>query len=444
MSTTDPLDALRAAISAKYDITPVTASGASAGTLRAATHLRLSAATTLPKSAPTRLRKAGGSATDPSAQPDGFFMLEAVYLAWSLRDTPGGEYMRQAREHGLPAGGFVSLTERKSIVDWLRRAISALDSIVPLSGARPRPPGSPPPSAHRRLPAPSASNAHAQTSTPTSGRSRGDAATASSPTKRRYVPDSADVEVVKKIRQGEVELRDHNTVLRGIKNNNFSSVRNVFVAKLKTLKEAKKPGTVAPAAVPLSGAPIAPTTPHAENMYPIIMISSSPTSLITMYNVRRFLQESIFEPSAEARSRLAAEGTTKAEDLIPIYRERTTIEPGGQARASSQRYYVVDSVEALNKFGADAWDRVVCVLTTGQVWQFRPYKWSEPRVLFHHVKGMYVSWANDPPNPKIKDWNVTELKIDSHRRHVDKSTVAYFWKTLDSWTAQHKPSLVNT
>ena len=60
------------------------------------------------------------------------------------------------------------------------------------------------------------------------------------------------------------------------------------------------------------------------------------------------------------------------------------VEPGGQTRASAQRYYVVDSVEALNKFGADAWDRVVCVLTTGQAWQFRPYKWSEPRILFHH------------------------------------------------------------
>ncbi len=135
MSTTDPLDALRAAISAKYNILPVTSSGAPADTLRSATHLRLSSTTTLPKNAPTRLRKAGNSATDPSAQPDRFFMLEAVYLAWSLRDTPGGEYMRQAREHGLPAGGFVSLTERKSIVDWLRRAISSLDSIVPLAGA---------------------------------------------------------------------------------------------------------------------------------------------------------------------------------------------------------------------------------------------------------------------------------------------------------------------
>lgn len=28
-------------------------------------------------------------------------------------------------------------------------------------------------------------------------------------------------------------------------------------------------------------------------------------------------------------------------------------------------------------------ERVICVLTTGQAWQFKPYKWSEPRELFH-------------------------------------------------------------
>jgi len=72
-----------------------------------------------------------------------------------------------------------------------------------------------------------------------------------------------------------------------------------------------------------------------ENMFPIIMISSSPTALITMYNVRRFLQESVyvtlaflhtlcghryfflpsfrtsFEPSAEARARAAAKATRR-------------------------------------------------------------------------------------------------------------------------------------
>lgn len=74
-------------------------------------------------------------------------------------------------------------------------------------------------------------------------------------------------------------------------------------------------------------------------------------------------------------------------------------------------------------------DRVVCVMTTGQAWQFRPYKWPEPKQLFHHgvwrgrvasesclavlhlVKGVYVSWSNDPPNTKIKDWNVSEMRV---------------------------------
>lgn len=41
----------------------------------------------------------------------------------------------------------------------------------------------------------------------------------SSPLKRRYVADVADVEIVKKIKQNEIELQDRNTVLRGIKPN---------------------------------------------------------------------------------------------------------------------------------------------------------------------------------------------------------------------------------
>jgi parafibromin len=94
------------------------------------------------------------------------------------------------------------------------------------------------------------------------------------------------------------------------------------------------------------------------------------SSLIISSNCLDQIPPHRFEPSAEACARARAEGMTCAEDLIPIDHECTTIEPCGQARTSAQRYYVVDSVEALNKFGVDAWDRVVCVLTTGQVWQF--------------------------------------------------------------------------
>ena len=49
------------------------------------------------------------------------------------------------------------------------------------------------------------------------------------PLKRRYVADVHDVEVVKKIKQNEVKLRDRNTVLSGTKIN----VRNLPMNYLK-------------------------------------------------------------------------------------------------------------------------------------------------------------------------------------------------------------------
>jgi parafibromin len=74
----------------------------------------------------------------------------------------------------------------------------------------------------------------------------------------------------------------------------------------------------------------------------------------------------------------------RPEDLIPVYRKRTSIDTSGKETVTQAKYFVIDSVETLSKFGADAWDRVVCVMTTGQAWQFRPYKWNEPRQLFHN------------------------------------------------------------
>ena len=56
------------------------------------------------------------------------------------------------------------------------------------------------------------------------------------------------------------------------------------------------------------------------------------------------------------------------EDLIPIYRKRTSIDTSGKETVTQAKYFVVDSVEALakfGKFGTDAWERVVCVMTTG-------------------------------------------------------------------------------
>lgn len=94
-----------------------------------ATHLVLSPTQILPKSAPTRLRKPGSTSTNPQANPQDFFSLGAVYLAWLLRDAPGAEYMKQVRENGLTTG-FVSVTERKGVVEWLSGKSKDLSGLI--------------------------------------------------------------------------------------------------------------------------------------------------------------------------------------------------------------------------------------------------------------------------------------------------------------------------
>jgi len=230
--TSDPLLALRHAVKSKSPITYL-AHGQPAQTLLTATHLSLSAAVTLPKSSPTRYTKPGVSS--PSSTAD-VYTLEAVYLAWLLRDAPGAEYMRQARESGLTVG-FVSVTERKSVVEWLEGKVADLERIRPLASGTcvflpldspcvcwrvgscvcfvlwvesTTPPGTPPRRAGATSAAPSTTPKHASYSF---------GVDPMSPGKRRYVADAQDMEIVKRIKQNEVELRDRNTVLRGTKPN---------------------------------------------------------------------------------------------------------------------------------------------------------------------------------------------------------------------------------
>ncbi|KAK1217288.1 accessory factor associated with RNA polymerase II [Marasmius sp. AFHP31] len=428
MAESDPLLALRQAVQNKSSIT-FSQNSEPCSSLASATHIVISGRA-FPKAASTRFLTGSGASSSSSSRDT--YSLAALYLAWTHKNSPGAEYMKQAREGGLLTG-FVSVTERKGVVDWLEGTAGDQGRIQPIGYVSTTPPGTPPRSANQRA-LPGATPAKPSASLTSS---------AATPAKRKYVADPHDAEVVKKIKLQEVELRDKNSVLRGNKTNNFNSVRQAFADKLKKMRDAGRTGAAPAASTSVPDPKM--QARKAKQSYPIIMISSSPTALITMHNVKRFLQESVFEPSLEAQTRARAEGNSRPEDMIPIYRKLTHIDSSGKETAVHSRYVVVDSTEALSKFGgADAWDRVVCVMTTGQAWQFRPYKWSEPKVLFHHVKGVYVSWTSEPPNPKIRDWNVTELKIDQHRRHVDKSVVAHFWRILDEWTLANKPWLVKS
>ena len=129
MSSTDALFALRQAIKSNARIT-FSKGGSETQSLAEATHIQLPNLS-LPKSSPTRLRKPSATSKDPAANPQDFFTLDAVYLAWRLRDASGPEYLKQTRENGLGVG-FVSITERKGVVDWLEGKVNDLERIAPL------------------------------------------------------------------------------------------------------------------------------------------------------------------------------------------------------------------------------------------------------------------------------------------------------------------------
>ena len=127
----DPLLALRTSIKAKETITYTDASSKPTPSLTTAKHLVLSSKP-YPKSTPTRLRKPAVTSKDPLTHPSDFFTLEAVYLAWLCRDSDSSEYMKQVRENGRSVG-FVSVTERKGVADWLEGRVADLERIVPSS-----------------------------------------------------------------------------------------------------------------------------------------------------------------------------------------------------------------------------------------------------------------------------------------------------------------------
>ncbi|WVQ79261.1 hypothetical protein IAT38_001357 [Cryptococcus sp. DSM 104549] len=413
----DPLDLLRSAILSSTPPTLLTAARDPSPTLALAAYLSFPSSGSdepiaLPKDTPTRFTSKPGSLED-------FYNVGQLWLAYAERESGVRDYLMKGQAGGV---GYVAITDRRAVVDYLSGEGEGAGRVVQKGeeGAKQQPIESAASATAEALPSSLAPTAEAGPSRP------------AAPVKRKYEVDVADREFCRKLRTEEIELRDRNTVLRSAgdgKPNNFESfLKSVMAEKIKVARNSfDKGGRQAAAPATQSHNDPSRGAKKARSTHPIIIISSSPTSLVTMWNVKKFLEQGIFEPSDVARQNEAAQGNVKAEDMVPVIRKRTG--PHGDI---TSKYYVVDGVDALQKFGQDAWDRVICVVTTGQTWQFKPYKWENPKVLFQNVKGVYFQWNNEPVNPAVKDWNVKEMRIDRNKRHTDRQVVAEFWRILDS------------
>uniref|UniRef100_A0A0N4ZTC7 CDC73_C domain-containing protein n=1 Tax=Parastrongyloides trichosuri TaxID=131310 RepID=A0A0N4ZTC7_PARTI len=160
---------------------------------------------------------------------------------------------------------------------------------------------------------------------------------------------------------------------------------------------------------------------------PIIIIPSSHSSLITLYNVSDILQDLKFISTSEKK------------DLQKIKRPTEVIIHRKKDNGDTVHYRVVESPLG---FTDEEWERVVAVFVQGPSWQFKGWQWKgNPVDILANVLGFHLKFDCDKPEDNIKQWSVNILDISKTRRHLDKASLLKFWQILDRWIVKHKPNL---
>ena len=163
---------------------------------------------------------------------------------------------------------------------------------------------------------------------------------------KSHVPVKGRSSAVLRIHSKERTITSRLTILRGTKPTDFSSVsvaaKQYFLSRLRGIPAS-------PASV------VSSTSAPTKNRDPIVLLSPSASSLITMHNVKMFLEEGRFVPPADAAKEA---GGGRGPELLHISHKSNRF--GGRP----VRYVVVEGTE---KFKPDYWERVVCVFTTGSL-----------------------------------------------------------------------------
>ncbi|KAG0238228.1 accessory factor associated with RNA polymerase II [Actinomortierella wolfii] len=170
---------------------------------------------------------------------------------------------------------------------------------------------------------------------------------------------------------------------------------------------------------------------RSRSRVPIIIIPAAITSMLTMYNIKQFLEKQEYVEGQVAKEQY---GSKPKPTYLNIERRQKPNE------THKTIYQVIDSTDHLRP---EDWDRVVCVFTNGAEWQFKKLKWPKPIDLFANVKGFYVKWTDEQPKDIVKSWNVETINIDRTRRHTDRARVTEFWDKLQSWCLKNKPHLAS-
>ncbi|RDL33678.1 uncharacterized protein BP5553_08046 [Venustampulla echinocandica] len=399
----DPLLLLRQSIASDSPCIPSTSADPGSASsvdlsLAKATHLHFTAPiqTSLPLTTPTRF-----TSSDKPVD------LRSIYFAWLKRETAIHEYNGSAQALSAElaaeggAGGEVqnlAFVERLDLITWLEGASEESEYIKPLASDT------------------SSAAASAQVASGAAGSIAPVTITAVGRHGKTIDPRLAE------IYNGERRMGDRNSVLRGIKPTDFSHVRKL-AAPFNARKAAQAAAANQANNPTLAHNPKAPV----RRPDPIILLSPSASSLLRMSNIKSFLEGGTYVPPDSSNST-----STSSASILHISRILPSIDP-----TRPMRFIIVDTPE---QFKPEYWSRVVGVFTTGQVWQFKSYKWQQPTELFRHTLGIYLGWRGDQPPDSVKGWGRGVLSTQVEKwsagaaaasRWRDREVVEGIWKAIE-------------
>lgn len=138
--------------------------------------------------------------------------------------------------------------------------------------------------------------------------------------------------------------------------------------------------------------------PDASKQYatPIIIVPASLTGVVSIFNIVELLEKTTYVPIEEKKAQGA-----KRESVVLVRR----VMPSGEVR----EYKIIDNPSRLT---AQEWEnRVIAVFASGQSWQFKDWKWSNPVDLFQNALGVHLSMEGRNVEPAVLSWNCKVLKV---------------------------------
>lgn len=153
---------------------------------------------------------------------------------------------------------------------------------------------------------------------------------------------------------------------------------------------------------------------------PIILVPSAFQTLITIYNVKEFLEDGVFVPT---------DAKVKAGAVKP---DCVTVQKKFSRDRVVAAYEVRDKPSALKP---EDWDRVVAVFVLGKEWQFKDWPFKDHVEIFNKIIGFYMRFEDDSVESAktAKQWNVKIISISKNRRHQDRAAALEVWDRLEEF-----------